>query len=295
MALSPPAAPRRPHELTHHGHTRIDPWYWLRDDDRTDAEVLALLEAENDFVADALGHTEELQAELFREIKARIKETDLSVPYRKGAFWFYSRTEEGRQYPFLCRTATAPPAALDPTTPVPGEEVMLDLNALAGPGPLRDPDQRRRRGELQADGCLERCPGPGALGRAGRAPARREARGGVGLRRAPGPLRAPRRRAPHRRHAERRWARARAGDARGGVQHRPGHQRGVRDDGAAVRLHLAGHAEHGVRGGPVHRRAGAPEAGRGAGRPRSRGVRDGSHVGHRARRHRGADLVRAPP
>jgi oligopeptidase B len=132
MAPSPPVAPRRPHELTHHGHTRVDPWFWLRDEERTDPEVLGLLEAENAFVADALAHTAERQAELFAEMKARIKETDLSVPYRKGDVWFYSRTEAGQQYPILCRTTLVPPTDLPDGEAMPGEEIMLDLNVLAG-------------------------------------------------------------------------------------------------------------------------------------------------------------------
>ena len=83
-------------------------------------------------------------------------------------------------------------------------------------------------------------------------------------------------------------------DARGGVRHRPGHQRRVRHPHAAVHLHVARHAEHRVRRGPRHRRAHAPQADRGARRPRPGGLRDGSAVGHRARRHAGADLLRAP-
>ena len=132
MPSTPPAAPRRPHEHVAHGDVRVDDWYWLRSDGRDDPEVLAHLEAENAFVADALGHTEQLQADLFQEIKARIKETDLSVPFRKGRSWFYSRTVEGQQYPILCRTGVEPPADLPDDEPVPGEEVLLDLNALAG-------------------------------------------------------------------------------------------------------------------------------------------------------------------
>ena len=95
-----------------HGDERTDDWAWLRSDDRSDPEVLALLEAENDFVDEALAHTDDLQAELFAEMKARIKETDLSVPFRKGGRWFYSRTEEGQQYPILCRTDVEPPGDL---------------------------------------------------------------------------------------------------------------------------------------------------------------------------------------
>src|SRR3546814_19063462 len=65
-------------------------------------------------------------------MKARIKETDLSVPFRKDGRWFYSRTVEGQQYPILCRTAVEPPADLPESEPVPGEEVLLDMNVLAG-------------------------------------------------------------------------------------------------------------------------------------------------------------------
>jgi len=132
MSLTPPAAPRRPHVITTHGDERTDDWYWLRSDDRSDPEVLALLEAENEFVAASLAHTEGLQADLFAEMKARIKETDLSVPFRKDGRWFYSRTEEGQQYPILCRTAIEPPPDLPADEPVPGEEVLLDMNVLAG-------------------------------------------------------------------------------------------------------------------------------------------------------------------
>jgi oligopeptidase B len=132
MPSTPPAAPRRPHALTAHGDVRTDDWFWLRSDDRRDPEVLALLEAENAHVAAALAHTDGLQADLFAEMKARIKETDLSVPYRKGGRWFYSRTVEGQQYPILCRTGIEPPTDLPEDTPMPGEEVLLDLNELAG-------------------------------------------------------------------------------------------------------------------------------------------------------------------
>jgi oligopeptidase B len=132
MPPRPPAAPRRPHPLLAHGDERVDDWFWLRSDARDDPEVLAHLEAENEFVAQGMAHTEALQAALFAEMKARIKETDLSVPFRKGARWFYSRTVEGEQYPILCRTSVQPPPALPDGEAMPGEEVVLDMNVLAG-------------------------------------------------------------------------------------------------------------------------------------------------------------------
>jgi oligopeptidase B len=132
MSLTPPAAPRRPHTLTAHGDVRTDDWFWLRSDDRSDREVLDHLAAENEFVAASLAHTDDLQAALFAEMKARIKETDLSVPFRKDGRWFYSRTEEGQQYPILCRTAIEPDPKLPDGAAMPGEEVLLDMNILAG-------------------------------------------------------------------------------------------------------------------------------------------------------------------
>ena len=132
MSPTPPVAPQRPHRMTAHGDERVDEWWWLRSDERDDPEVLAHLTAENDHVAAALAHTEGLQAELFAEMKARIKETDLSVPFRKGSRWYYSRTEEGQQYPILCRTSQEPPTDLPDGAPMPGEEVVLDMNLLAG-------------------------------------------------------------------------------------------------------------------------------------------------------------------
>ena len=156
-----------------------------------------------------------------------------------------------------------------------------------GRGPLRDPHQRRRRGELQARHRARRRPGSRALGGARRPPARREARGRVGLRRPPRALRASRGRAAHRRDALRRRHRARAGHARGGVRHRPGHQRRVHHHHAPLHLHLARHAGHRVRRGPRHRRAHAPQDHRGDRRPRPGRLRHRPAVGHRTRRQRG--------
>jgi oligopeptidase B len=128
----PPTPTPRPHTLALHGDERTDEWFWLRSDDRDDPEVIGLLESENSYVRAALGHTEDLQEELFEEMKGRIKQTDLSVPVRKGAQWFYSRTVDGQQYPILCRTSEEPPADLEDGVAVPGERVVLDMNELAG-------------------------------------------------------------------------------------------------------------------------------------------------------------------
>jgi len=118
--LEPPRAGRRPVSLVHHNDERVDEWYWLRDKD--DPAVLAHLAAENAYTKEVLAHTEALQAELFDEFRARIQETDLSVPVKDGPFWYYSRTVEGLQYPIFCRKAGSLEAV---------EQVLLDQNALA--------------------------------------------------------------------------------------------------------------------------------------------------------------------
>ena len=118
--LGAPIAPRRPTVLTAHTDQRVDEWFWLRE--RDNPEVIAHLESENTHTKQALAHTEELQAELYREIVDRILETDLSVPAAKGDWWYYARTVEGLQYAISCRRKG------DPDGP---EQVMLDHNELA--------------------------------------------------------------------------------------------------------------------------------------------------------------------
>jgi oligopeptidase B len=123
-----PHAPRRPTQLTNFGDTRVDDYFWLRD--REDPGVLAYLQAENDFAASALAETEELRDRVYEEIVARIEETDVSAPVRWGAWWYYTRTFEGRSYPVHCRRPRgdgAFPASLDEQH----EQVLLDENALA--------------------------------------------------------------------------------------------------------------------------------------------------------------------
>ncbi|MFP5291229.1 MAG: oligopeptidase B, partial [Actinomycetes bacterium] len=127
--------PRRvPTERTHHGHTFVDDYEWLRDKESPD--VLAHLEAENAWTKERTAHLEELRAAVFGEIKARTKETDLSVPQRVGDWWYYGRTVEGKQYGVSCRCPVEgpddwDPPQLDAETDVPGEQVLLDLNELA--------------------------------------------------------------------------------------------------------------------------------------------------------------------
>ncbi|MDP9069925.1 MAG: oligopeptidase B, partial [Actinomycetota bacterium] len=119
----PPVAPRRPVRVAVHGDERVDEWAWLRD--RDDPEVIAHLEAENAYTRHVLAPTEGLQQELYDEMVARILETDLSVPARKGEWWYYARTVQGLQYPIACRKKGGPDGPEGP------EEVMLDENVLA--------------------------------------------------------------------------------------------------------------------------------------------------------------------
>ncbi len=118
--VDPPVAKVEPVELTTHGHVRIDPYYWLRERDNPD--VLAYLEAENAYTDAVMAHTKDLEDALFEEMKGRIKQDDASVPYRQDGYYYYTRFEEGQEYPVYCRKQGSLEA---------DEQVMLDVNALA--------------------------------------------------------------------------------------------------------------------------------------------------------------------
>ena len=105
---------------TLHGEVRVDDYFWLRE--KTNPEVTAYLEAENAYTTQKMKHTEALQDKLYQEMLGRIKETDLSVPVFDTGWWYYSRTEQGKNYPIFCRTRGSLSAP---------EEVYLDQNALA--------------------------------------------------------------------------------------------------------------------------------------------------------------------
>ena len=115
-----PTAPKRPYQITQHGETRVDDYYWMRD--RQDPEVLKYLHAENDYLEEVLGHTKPLQDTLFAEMKGRIQETDSTVPEKRGEYLYYTRTESGKQYPIFCRRKDSLEGP---------EEVLLDQNLLA--------------------------------------------------------------------------------------------------------------------------------------------------------------------
>ena len=118
--LAPPAAERRVHLDTLHGEIRRDDYFWLRN--KTDPAVRSYLEAENAYAQQVLAPLKPLQDALYNEMLSRIKQTDLSVPYRRDGYLYYTRTVEGQQYPIYARRRGAL------TSP---EQVTLDVNALA--------------------------------------------------------------------------------------------------------------------------------------------------------------------
>ncbi len=116
----PPVAEKKPKELTIHGDTRVDDYFWLRE--RENPEVIAYLEAENAYTEAMLEHTKPLQEKLYEEIVGRIKQTDESVPYFWNGYHYYTRFEEGKEYPIYCRKKGSMQA---------DEEIMLDVNKMA--------------------------------------------------------------------------------------------------------------------------------------------------------------------
>ena len=117
--MPPPILKKRPHHLELNGDIRVDEYYWLRE--RSNPEVTAYLTAENQYVDECLGHTRKHQETLFEEIKGRIKQTDVSVPYRDGKHLYYWRYEDGREYRIYCRQLEIGAV----------EEVTLDVNKIA--------------------------------------------------------------------------------------------------------------------------------------------------------------------
>ena len=116
----PPVAKIEPKVDTVNGEVLTDNYFWLRD--KKSPEVISYLEEENAYTAKMMAHTEGLQDSLYKELVGRIKETDLDVPERIGDYYYYSRTEEGKQYKIYCRKK----GSLDAP-----EEVIFDHNAIA--------------------------------------------------------------------------------------------------------------------------------------------------------------------
>jgi oligopeptidase B len=127
---SPPIAKRVTTTRERHGDAVVDEYAWLRDKD--DGDTIAYLEAENEWTEAQLAHTKPLQEKLFGEIKARIQETDLSVPMRRRGWWYFTRTEEGQQYPIHCRKPASEADTVHAPADATPEALLLDQNVEAG-------------------------------------------------------------------------------------------------------------------------------------------------------------------
>src|SRR5271163_1552990 len=101
--LSPPVAAIRAHAVISPQGVRDDPYYWLRDDERTNPDVLAYLEAENAYRGRCMARVLPFENALYEEIIARLKQDDASVPYRKRGYWYNSRFEPGKEHPIFAR------------------------------------------------------------------------------------------------------------------------------------------------------------------------------------------------
>lgn len=117
---NPPVPPKREYPITQHGITRHDEYYWMRD--REDPATYNYLRAENEYLEQTLRHIKPLQEKLFQEMKGRIQEEDTSAAEKFKDYFYYTRTEAGKQYPIYCRKKDAPEAR---------EEILLDQNLLA--------------------------------------------------------------------------------------------------------------------------------------------------------------------
>ena len=118
--MNPPIASKKPKALTIHGHTRSDDYFWMNERDAP--EVVEYLKAENAYTDSILEPLQPLRDKLFAEMKGRIKETDMSVPYLLRGHWYYVRYEEGGEYPIFCRK----PGSLEAE-----EQIILNVNELA--------------------------------------------------------------------------------------------------------------------------------------------------------------------
>jgi oligopeptidase B len=138
---APPVAKVVPEKLQKHGHIRVDNYFWLND--RNNPAVVKYLEAENEYTEAMMAHTKGLQETLFNEFKTRIKQTDTSAPYKREGYYYFTRVEEGREYPVYCRKK----GSLDAS-----EQIMLDVNALAkGHGYVSvPPPEVRPKGDVAA-------------------------------------------------------------------------------------------------------------------------------------------------
>ncbi|OHU91868.1 MULTISPECIES: S9 family peptidase [Pseudoalteromonas] len=120
--MSAPIAKKIPHSMTHHGHTRIDNYYWMRDDDRQDDEIIAHLKQENVFTDHHMSAHQSLQDTLFEELKGRIVKDDSSVPVKDGAYWYVSDVQGDDEYASHFRATDEQ---------LSNKTLLLDVNELA--------------------------------------------------------------------------------------------------------------------------------------------------------------------
>jgi oligopeptidase B len=120
ILVQPPLGRRQETVTTIHGHRLTDDYGWLRE--KTNPETITFLEQENAYTAAAMKPTAELQAGLYAEMISHLKEDDVSVPFRDGDYLYYTRTEQGAQYPIYCRKHGSLGAS---------EEIILDMNQMA--------------------------------------------------------------------------------------------------------------------------------------------------------------------
>ncbi|KAI4339320.1 hypothetical protein MLD38_024277 [Melastoma candidum] len=134
----PPVAKKVEHSMELFGDVRVDNYYWLRDDSRSDPEVLSYLRQENEYTESVMSGVKQFKDQLFAEIKGRIQEDDISAPIRKGPFYYYQRNLQGKEYAQYCRCPVADsqsgPSVYDDMPTGPGslpEHVLLDENIKA--------------------------------------------------------------------------------------------------------------------------------------------------------------------
>jgi oligopeptidase B len=152
-ALSAPMAESHNKVLSHHGEDRKDPYYWIRDDSRTDKKVLSYLSQENEYRKAVMADTEDLQEVLYKELRGHIQEADEAVPVRLGSYHYYWRLEEGANYKIHCRRKVGASVhdeneTMDLAQP---EEILLDEN-------LRHADGKKAGRDFYALGSLEVSP-----------------------------------------------------------------------------------------------------------------------------------------
>src|SRR5262245_29787537 len=118
----PPVAAKKPFQVPSPNGSREDEYYWLRDDKRENAEMLAYVKAENDYADKMLAHTKPLETKVYEEIVGRLQQDDSTVPYLMNGYWYYRRFETGKEYPIYARRKGTKEAA---------EEILLNGNELS--------------------------------------------------------------------------------------------------------------------------------------------------------------------